>query len=123
MALLARGRAVLGDDLIALREIDGVWFACSTPFGGSIGRRRPPRLFPLRGLFRLRQGPSFMCAAMAPSRGVAELIQSVVLPVSHPEDSRNVFDRCIRLQAEADVRELFFCIDRGLWSWLDASGL
>ncbi len=122
IALLARGRAVLGDDLIALREIERTWYVCSTPFSGSVGRRRPPRVLPLRGLFRLRQGEKFQCVPMSPSRGVAELMQSVVLPVASPDDARIVFERCLELQDSSGVHELTFRIDRGLWRWLDGSG-
>ena len=118
-ARLARGRPVLGDDLVALRRGPSGWCAHATPFGGLAARRRRARSAPLRELFRLRQGPAFEARPLAAARGVAELLQSAVLPAALPADRVLALERCGALLAEVGVQELVFPLDNGLWRWLD----
>jgi hypothetical protein len=119
VARMARGRPVLGDDMVALRrEADG-WHAFATPFGGELARRRRSRSARLNQLYRLRQGSDFDVRPMAPARGVAELIQSAILPAARPEEQALALERCGSLQDEVGVHELSFPLDNGLWRWLD----
>jgi hypothetical protein len=73
----------------------------------------------LNELFRLRQGPEFEVRPIPAARGVAELMQSVILPAGLPENGPLALDRCGRLQGEVGVQELSFPLDNGLWRWLD----
>lgn len=118
-ARMARGRAVLGDDIVALRREPDGWHAFSTPFGGELGRQRRFRSARLSELFRLRQGPSFEVRPIPAARGVSELMQSVILPAALPEDQVLALERCDALQDEVGVHELSFPLDNGLWRWLD----
>lgn len=119
VARMARGRALLGDDLVALRRTHRGWVACSTPFGGEHARTRRNRAAGLSELLRLRHGDHFEARPMAAARGVAALLQSVVLPASIGEDRRLALERCLELQREVGVQELTFPLDNGLWRWLD----
>lgn len=119
-ARLARGRPVLGDDLVAVRRDEQGWFVHSTPFGGLAGtRRRVPRTARLRGLYRLRQGAQLEIRPLPGPRAIAELVQSVVLPASGEAERRRAFETCATLRDEVGVGELHFPIDPRLWRWLD----
>lgn len=119
VARMARGRALLGDDLVALRRTRDGWCASATPFGGELAKGRRNRTARLHELFRLRQGAAFGVRPMAGARGVSELLQSVVLPAALDDDRRAAFARCAQLQEEVGVQELTFPLDNGLWRWLD----
>ena len=122
-ARLARGRPILGDDLVALtRESDG-WRAHSTPFGGPTARRRRSRSAPLRSLLRLRHGPELELLPLAPAAAVSELLQSTVLPAAGEAERANALALCAELAEQAQVRELRFPVDHALWRWLGERGV
>jgi hypothetical protein len=122
-ARLARGRPVLGDDLVALtKEADG-WRAHSTPFGGAAARRRRARGAPVRALLRLRHGAAFELRPLAPAAAAFELLQSTVLPAASVEDRLRALGACADLAEAADVRELRFVVDHALWRWLGERGV
>lgn len=122
-ARLARGRPVLGDDLVALtRDRDG-WRAHSTPFGGPSARRRKARSAPLRSLLRLRHGATFELRAIGQAQAVSELLQSTVLPAATDEQRQRALGLCADLAEAVHVRELRFPVDHGLWRWLGERGV
>jgi hypothetical protein len=116
---MARGRAILGDDVVALRRGAEGWNAFSTPFGGELARQRRARSARLNELFRLRHGAAFEVRPIPAARGVAELMQSAILPAALAEDGPLALERCGQLQDEVGVQELSFPLDNGLWRWLD----
>lgn len=119
-AQLARGRPILGDDLVALRRVGSDWLAYSTPFGGASARRwRRPRAVPVSRLYRLRHGPELEARDLPAARAIAELVQCAVLPAAAASDQALAFERCVEIQAAVPVRELFFPLDPRLWRWLD----
>jgi hypothetical protein len=122
-ARLARGRPVLGDDLVALTRGDDGWRVHSAPFGGYAARRRRARSAPLRGLLRLRHGPAFELRPLGPAAAVSELLQSTVLPAAEPRDRAAALALCADLASAAEVRELCFPVDHALWRWLGERGL
>jgi hypothetical protein len=118
VARLARGRPVLGDDLVALTRTAEGWVAHATPFGGGAARRRPARSAPLGSLLRLRHWPAFELRPLAPASAVAELLRSTVLPAASPADRALALERAAALEAAVGVRELRFPVDHGLWRFL-----
>jgi hypothetical protein len=122
-ARLARGRPVLGDDLVALTKGEGGWRAHSAPFGGHAARRRRARSAPLGGLLRLRHGAAFELRPLGPAAAVSELLQSTVLPAAEPRDRAAALALCADLAGAAGVRELRFPVDHALWRWLGERGL
>ena len=123
VARLARGRPVLGDDLVALARTDDGWVAHATPFGGGAARRRASRSARLGSLLRLRHGSSFELRPLTPAAAVAELLQSTVLPAAWPDDRVLALERCAELAAALGVRELCFPVDHGLWRFLSERGV
>jgi hypothetical protein len=123
VARLARGRPLLGDDLVALTPGRDGWIAHATPFGGGAARRRRARSARLGALLRLRHGPELELRRLAPARGVAELLQSTVLPAAGPSDRAAALERCAELATALGVRELRFPIDHGLWRFLRERGV
>lgn len=123
VARLARGRPVLGDDLVALTPEPGGWRAHSAPFGGRLGRRRRARSAPLHSLLRLRHGPTFALRPIAPAMAVSELLQSAVLPAAVDKDRAAALALCADLAGAVPVQELLFPVDHALWRWLGERGV
>jgi hypothetical protein len=122
-ARLARGRPLLGDDLVAVTCTADGWFAHATPFGGGAARRRAARAARLGSLLRLRHGAAFELRPLAPAAAVGELLRSTVLPAASSSDRALALERCAELEAAVGVRELRFPVDNGLWRFLRERGV
>ncbi len=118
-ARLARGRTVLGDDLVAIGRGEDGWWAHGTPFGGASRRSAPPRIAPIGGLYRIAHGSTFHSERVASSIAASALIRSTVLPLSWPGDRQKALDTAADLARDISVRELRFPVDNRLWRFLD----
>lgn len=70
--------AVLSDDQVALRRVDGRWYAHALPFVGEYAKATSPRVTPLRALVLLEKGPSFAAARVSSGRALARVMHCTV---------------------------------------------
>ena len=120
LAGMSDGCELLSDDLVLIKERAGAFHVASTPFAGTLPQSvKRPGLFPLRGLYRLRQAPRHEVHALRPRSVAVASILSCCPFVADPSARR---DRLLPLVetccAAVPVGELEFLKDPGFWAML-----
>jgi hypothetical protein len=69
---------VLSDDQVALRCIDGAWWAYALPFVGDFAKATVPREVPLRALVLLEKSETVTCTRVSEARALARVLNCVV---------------------------------------------
>ncbi len=111
------GRSVLSDDINALLAgpAQGV-VAEKMPFAGELGQTATPSgAYPVRGLFRLHQGPHNAVRDMRPSESIAALVACAPYVNADPARQDRLFENLEHLSAIAPVRHLTFSLDQPFW--------
>lgn len=101
---------VLSDDQVALRRIDGEWWAYALPFVGEYRRATTPRRALLRGLVLLARGDGASLDALRPSHALPALMRCVVnfVPGRH---AAKLLDHVASLVAQVPVHRLSIARD------------
>ncbi|NOZ10990.1 MAG: hypothetical protein GXP09_08135 [Gammaproteobacteria bacterium] len=114
------GHSVLSDDINALLAgpaQDVV--AEKMPFAGELGQTATPSgTYPVRGLFRLHQGPRNAVRDMRPSEGIAALVACSPYVNADPVRQDRLFENLEHLSTITPVRHLTFSLDQPLWPLL-----
>jgi hypothetical protein len=69
---------VLSDDQVALRRIDGVWYAFALPFVGDYAKPTTPRVTRLRALVLLEKSPTLSLTRLGGARALVRVMNCVV---------------------------------------------
>ncbi len=116
---LEAGRAVLSDDMNALRPRDAEVVVEKLPFAGDYGQTSTPSgLFPLRALSFLKQGRCNVTAAMSPAQAVAALATCSPYVNIDPYRSDILFDNLSALSSRISAQVLTFSLDGQFWEVL-----
>ena len=121
---LATGRAVLSDDMNALRVKDDVVVVERLPFAGDFGPAADTAegFFPVCGLHRLEQGPAPALRTLRPAAAVAALLECAPFVNRNPYRYDQLVDVLVDLHARLPVRVLTFAPDGHFWKILQPSG-
>lgn len=120
LAGMSGAYGLLSDDLVLIQERDGAFRVSSTPFAGTLPQSdKHPGVFPLTGLYRLRQAP---CHALHPIHPLAVAVATVLSACPFVADPAARRDRLMPLVedccAAIPVAELSFLKDPGFWDIL-----
>lgn len=112
---------VLSDDLVMLRQYDGVLHVCGVPFRGALVEA--PRVnarAPLAGLYRLVKSEEHRVEPLPRAAGIAELIGSAPFVVKDLRINGTLVQVCGQMQSALPVQRLYFRKDVGFWKVIDA---
>lgn len=120
VARLSADYAILSDDILMVKPVNGTFQAFGVPFRGEfVDAPRANTRAPLAGLYRLRKAAEHRVAPMPPAQAVAALASCTPFVVINPEMGRQVMDICSRLVAQVPVLELHFRKDPSFWRVID----
>jgi len=120
LAGMSGAYGLLSDDLVLIQERDGAFCASSTPFAGTLPQsHKRAGVFPLSGLYRLRQAPLHAVHSIRPlSLAVASVLACcpfVADPAARRDRLMPLVESCC---AAVPVAELSFLKDPGFWDIL-----
>jgi len=113
---LSAGAPVLSDDLVLVLNRDGTFLAATTPFHGTLGQRvKEQGLYPVQGLFRLRQAPVVQLRPLSPAVAVASVLSCCPF-VQDPAVRMGTLQPLVEsLCQSVPVQELLFRKDASFW--------
>jgi hypothetical protein len=112
---LAEGRAVLSDDLNAVRPCAGGFEALAVPFAGDVRSDAGPRACPLRAVARLRQGTDHAVTPLQRGAAVAHLAACAPYVNRDRFRAERLMANLAALVASVDVQQLTFAPRAGVW--------
>lgn len=120
LAGMSGAYGLLSDDLVLVQRREGVFRVSSTPFAGTLPQSdKHPGIFPLRGLYRLRQARHHSLRPIRPlSVAVATVLSScpfVADPAARRDRLMPLVEACC---STVPVAELSFLKDPGFWDIL-----
>jgi hypothetical protein len=115
---LSRGKPVLSDDLVLLRQAEPVWEAWATPFGR--WRVREIRSAPLRALLRLVQASGERLEAIPRGAALGELTANSPVVNADPTRSAVLLTRWEGVLRSAPAYFLHFRESDAFWEVIDA---
>ena len=101
---------ILNDDKPALRCIDGVWYACGTPWSGKTGQNSNQRV-PLAGIALLGRDQTNHIEPFGGAGAVMALLEQTVRP-SDPALSAKLLEMLDTLLAQVPVWKLYCNMER-----------
>lgn len=116
----AAGRAVLSDDMNALKiTAEGVVVE-KLPFAGDFGQSGATAdgSYPVLSLCRLEKGQTTALRRMAPAAGVAALLECAPFVNRNPHRYEELVAALERLNTQLPVRVLTFALDSRIWETL-----
>jgi len=121
---MAAHRAVLSDDMNALRGTAGGVTVEKVPFAGDIGQTQETAdgRFPVRCLCRLEKGEAPALRAMRPASAVAALLECAPFVNRNPYRYDELVATLQALNARLPVRALTFAPDHRVWELLRTEG-
>ncbi len=119
---LNAGQRVLSDDLNALRQESGRWFAQRVPFAGELGPTHgDDRSYPVVGICRLAKGPVHQLKPLARPEALAALVGSAPYINQDPYRVLDLMTCLESLLRAVDCHDLTFRKDGGFWPLLAAA--
>lgn len=82
----ARAQVVNGDKPI-VRRVDGIWYACGTPWSGKEGQSTPG-MFPLKALCFLERSEENTVVPMDMDEAIGRIFHQVLMPTEETEQDR-----------------------------------
>lgn len=107
----ASGLECLHEEKVAVRRMDGRWWAYGVPVLDNSGATGTDRAAPLAGVYLIEQGAVLRADSIARKQAILSLPPHVVLPVRDPVARGNLAGTLFRLVDEVPVLRLEFCID------------
>ncbi len=116
---LETGRAVLSDDLNALRRSNGQTVVEQIPFTGDLEwSAAPGTIYPLQAAYYLRKGIEHQLEDLGSAEALASLIACAPYVNNDPYRAGELFSNLKSLIRELSVRSLTFTRDSGFWDRL-----
>lgn len=115
---LDEGRAVLSDDLNALRPSPTGFEALAVPFAGGVRSETLTGACPLRAIVRLRQAPEHAVSELRPGAAVALLTACAPYVNRDPFRAEQLMSNLAAIVAATELQELRFALRPGVWSLL-----
>ena len=114
------GCGILSDDLVLIRRKEDIFEVSSTPFAGTLPQSdKRPGVYPLIGLYRLKQAPHHALRPIEPPAVAVATVLACCPFVADPSARRNRLLPLVESCCKAvPVRELSFLKDHGFWDIL-----
>ena len=108
---------VIGDDLVVLKRIAGVWWIYGTPFNQEayVANLHAP----VRAFFRLVKAPYLSLSPIGRSQALAEFLANTPVVTQDPLSLRIAIDLYSDILDRVPCYRLGFAIDKSFWSDLD----
>ena len=120
LARLADHRAVLSDEISAVRWAGDAFVCFPRPFWGELGERRPSQPAPLRGIGLPARSARAAIHAVSRAHVLARLLSCALAFVERPSEMLRVLDVAARLVERVPAYEVRFAPDASPWSLIDA---
>ena len=109
---------VLTDELSYVREQQGCYCACGTPFAGELAKVGANASAPLKALFLLANGPENRIEDVSQPDAVRQLLRNILFFAEDRELVECVFQSACEFVKQVPVRRLTFVPDQRVWEMI-----
>ena len=109
---------VLTDELSYVREQQGCYCACGTPFAGELAKVGANASAPLKALFLLAKGPENRIEDVSQPDAVRQLLRNILFFAEDRELVECVFQSACEFVKQVPVRRLTFVPDQRVWEMI-----
>lgn len=106
---------LLTDEISYLRDSQGGFLACGTPFAGELAKTGENLAAPLDTLFFLEKGSENRMESMSPADALRRVMRNVLFFTHDQQLVNQVFNSACKLIQQVRVRRLIFLPDSRVW--------